>query len=206
MANAVRIETERLLLREPLPGDAEVWSQYITDPDFRRYVPVRRSSETPVERATRGLRSVAAVWEQAPRTSVEWVIARRADGQMIGMSGIDGGEAPGEGELDYKFGKPFWGQGYGREAAHAMSRFVVEQGLFEELTAYIVPGNDASIRIAKSLGLRFQRIVDYMQFFPDPSIIDLANPMTELYSARREDVTLDDRPYRVLDPVEALTS
>lgn len=203
MPAIARIETARLLLREPLPGDAAAWAPFITDPDFRRYVPVRRSDETPEERAQRGLTNLASRWAEEPHTSVGWVFARRSDGQVVGTGGVEAGELPGDGELDYRFGKPFWGQGYGREAAHAMSRFVLDNLGFQRLTAYIVPGNEASIRIALGLGLRFERIVDYMQFFPDPSIIELANPMTELYSARREDVTLDSRPYRVLEGAPA---
>ena len=50
MPNVARLETERLLLREPLPGDEEAWAPLLADPDFRRYIPVRRSDEEPVAR------------------------------------------------------------------------------------------------------------------------------------------------------------
>jgi RimJ/RimL family protein N-acetyltransferase len=117
---------------------------------------------------------------------------------VMGSGGVEAGEDPGDGEIDYRLGKPFWGQGYGSEAAHAMARFTLAHTAFKRLTAYIVPGNDGSIRIVEGLGLRFESMVDYMQFFPDPSVIELSNPMTRFYAARVEDVTLRDGAYREL--------
>ncbi len=198
MAKVARLETERLLLREPLPGDAKVWAPLLSDPDFRRYIPVRRSDEEPVARAERNLRAITARWEQEPLTTAGWVIVRRSDGQLVGTGGVDEGAEAGDGELDYFLGKPFWGQGYGREAAHAMARYAVEALPFERITAYVVPGNTGSIRIAEGLGVRFEKVVDYLSFFPDPSMVELAEPMTNLYAARREDVTFGDGPYRVV--------
>jgi RimJ/RimL family protein N-acetyltransferase len=199
MPRVAQIETERLLLRERRDGDVAAWAALTSDPDFRRYIPVRRSDETPEERAERNLSSMMARWDKEPLKGVGWVIARREDGQVIGQGGFEEAEVPEDGEIDYRFGKPFWGQGYGREAAHAMSRFVIDNELFERLVAYIVPGNAASIRIAEGLGLRYERDVDYLQFFPDPSRVELADPMTRMYAAPRDEVTLEDGHYRVVN-------
>jgi len=199
MASVAQIETERLLLRERREGDVEAWAKFTSDPDFRRYIPVRRSDETAEQRAERNLSSLMARWEKEPLKGVGWIVARREDGQVIGQGGFEEGEVPEDGEIDYRFGKPFWGQGYGREAAHAMSRFVIDNGLFERLVAYIVPGNMGSIRIAEGLGMRYERDVDYLQFFPDPSRVELADPMTRMYAARRDEVTVGDGHYRVVN-------
>ena len=194
-----RIQTDRLLLREQQERDAATWGPLAVDPEFRRYVPWRRGDETPEARAARSIGGLMARWESQPLSSMGWVITRRSDGQLLGTGGVDAGEDPAEGELDYFFGKPFWGQGYGREAAHAMARFALDHTPFQRLTAYIVPGNAGSIRIAESLGMRFEREVDYLQFFPDPSIIELSSSMTFMYAARREDITLRDDGYQVVE-------
>lgn len=66
--------------------------------------------------------------------------------------------------------------------------------------AYVVPGNDASVRIAEGLGMTYQGDVDYLQFFPDPSSVELADPMTRFYAVNREDFVPGDEPYRASWP------
>jgi len=200
MGRIAQIQTERLLLRGPAEGDVEAWAALLIDPDFRRYIPVRRSSDNAEERATRALARLAERWTTEPLRGVGWVISRRDDGQMVGIGGLEEGAEPGDGEIDYFLGKPFWGQGYGREAALAMSRFALDHLEWRRLVAYIVPGNDASIRIAEGLGMTYQGDVDYLQFFPDPSAVELANPMTRFYAVDREDFVPGDEPYRVIWP------
>ena len=203
MSRIAQIETERLLLRGPAQGDVEAWAALLTDPDFRRYIPVRRSSDSAEERARRALARLAERWEAEPLRGVGWVICRRNDGQVVGTGGVEEGAESGDGEIDYFLGKPYWGQGYGREAARAMARFALGQVDWRRLVAYIVPGNDASIRIAESLGMKYQGDVDYMQFFPDPSLIELSNPITRFYAVNREEFVPGNAPYRVTWPESA---
>jgi RimJ/RimL family protein N-acetyltransferase len=200
MGRIAQIETERLLLRGPTDGDVQAWAALLVDPDFRRYIPVRRSEDTAEERATRALAKIADRWTAEPLGSVGWVISREHDGQMVGIGGLEDGAEPGDGEIDYFLGKPFWGQGYGREAARAMARFALDHLAWRRLVAYVVPGNEASIRIAEGLGMTYQGDVDYLQFFPDPSAVELADPTTRFYAVNREHFAPADEPYRVIWP------
>lgn len=196
MSNVVQVETEHLLLREQRDGDAVEWGRFLEDPDFRRYIPWRKGDETPEARAMRSMTSMLGRWDSDPVSGVGWVITRRADDQVMGTGGFDPGQEPTEGEIDYRIGKPFWGQGYGGEAAHAMTRFVLAHLPYERIVAYIVRANTGSIRIAESLGLRYEDEVDYLQFFPDPSVVVLEDPITWKYGAPRDEVTLRDGHYR----------
>lgn len=54
-----------------------------------------------------------------------------------------------------------------------MSPCALDQIDWRRLVAYIVPGNDASIRIAERLGMKYEGDEDYLKFFPDPSAIEL---------------------------------
>lgn len=203
MPPIARIETERLLLRGPAEGDVEAWAALLTDPDFRRYIPVRRSDDSAEERARRGLAKLSERWTTEPLRAMGWVISLRDGGQMIGQGGVDEGAEPGDGEIDYFLGKPFWGNGYGGEAARAMARFAMDHVDLQRLVAYIVPGNAASIRIAEGLGMSYEGDVDYLQFFPDPSAVELSDPMTKFYAVNREDFVPGDAPYRVISPETA---
>ena len=42
--------------------------------------------------------------------------------------------------------------------------------------------------------------MDYLQFFPDPAAIELANPMTRLDAVNTEDFAPAAEPYRVTWP------
>jgi RimJ/RimL family protein N-acetyltransferase len=202
VSSVVRIETDRLLLREARQSDAAAWAPYNTDPDYRRYIPVRKSELSPEERAARKFALLMGQWEKEPRTGVGWVVARRSDDQVVGMVEYDLGQEAGDGEIGYYVGKPFWGQGYGRELAHAASRFVLESDLpYERLVAYIVPANAGSVRIAESLGMHFEQGgIDYLQFFPDPTAIELDDPFCDFYAAPKADITIDQGHYRVIEP------
>src|SRR6478736_10390884 len=97
MSAIAQIETERLLLRGPEDGDVEAWAILLTDPDFRRYIPVRRSSDSPEVRAARALTRLAERWTAEPLRALGWVICRKEDAQVIGTGGLDEGAEPEDG-------------------------------------------------------------------------------------------------------------
>ncbi len=86
---------------------------------------------------------------------LNWILRRLADGQLIGTvqatlyhpktGGI-------EAELAWVIGSEHQGNGYGREGALAMSGWLREHGV-GGLTAHIHPQHEASIGIARALGL-----------------------------------------------------
>ena len=94
----------------------------------------------------------------------EWTLHSKPDHRPIGAVGLrfpEGGET---GYLGYWLGEPYWGQGYGTEAA----RTAVEYG-FRTLNVARVragrdPDNAATLRIFEKLGFRFVESVD--EFLP----------------------------------------
>src|SRR5690348_9241173 len=83
------IETERLILRGPVPADADVWVTFITEPDFGRYVPRSKVTRTPQERAERVIGAMQQRWEPQPLSAMGWAVSRKVDGQFIGLCGIE---------------------------------------------------------------------------------------------------------------------
>jgi RimJ/RimL family protein N-acetyltransferase len=66
MSRIAQIETERLLLRGPADADVGAWAGLLTDPDFQRYIPVRRTSDSAEVRAERALARLAERWAAEP--------------------------------------------------------------------------------------------------------------------------------------------
>jgi RimJ/RimL family protein N-acetyltransferase len=55
-------------------------------------------------------------------------------------------------EFGYWLGEPYWGKGYGTEAAHRVARFAFEELGAEKLLAGYMDGNAASARVLAKLG------------------------------------------------------
>jgi RimJ/RimL family protein N-acetyltransferase len=158
------IETERLILRGTTPADADTWVTFLADPDFVRYVPRSKVTRTPQERAERIMNAYQRRWESQPLSSMGWAATRKEDGQLIGLCGIELLNGTNDGELDYYYGKPYWGQGYATEAARAVMRYSFEHTSWDRVVAAIIlPANIASGRVLDHLGLVYERHLNYFE-------------------------------------------
>jgi RimJ/RimL family protein N-acetyltransferase len=190
------VETERLILRGPIPADADVWVTFITDPEFGRYVPRSKVTRTPQERAERIIGAYHRRWETRPLSALGWAVTRKADGQFMGFGGVEELSGTNDGELDYYLGKPYWGQGFTTEAARAMVRFAFESTSWDRVVAAIVPANLASSRVVDHLGFVYEKHVDYYELTGADSFV-LDDPIVALYALRREQFQPGDALYRV---------
>ncbi len=188
------IETERLILRGPVPADADVWVTFISEPDFGRYVPRSKVTRTPQERAERTISNYQQRWESQPLSAVGWAVTRKKDGQFIGLCGAEALEGTNDGELDYYCGKPYWGQGFATEAARAVVRFCFEHTSWDRIVAAIVPANIASNRVLDHLGFVYEKHVNYYELTGADSII-LDDPIVALYALRRDQFVPGDAFY-----------
>jgi len=190
------IETERLILRGAIPADADVWITFIAEPDFGRYVPRSKVTRTPQERAERMISVYQQRWEPQPVSSMGWAVTRKADGQFIGLCGVEVLEGTNDGELEYYLGKPYLGQGFATEAAGAMVRYAFEHTTWNRIVAAIVPANTASQRVLDYLGLIYEKHVNYYEWTGADSII-LDDPIVATYALPRERFQPRDAFYRV---------
>lgn len=159
------LETERLLLRAPVLGDAQALAPMYADPEVMRYLGDGRTL-TPDE-TERSVRRMIGGWKTDGYGLFTTV--RKADETVIGrvglihwnpetwqtVSGRDGG--PTELEVGYTLGRPFWGRGYATEAAGAVRDFALDRLGASRLIALIIRGNDASENVARKLGFVYER-------------------------------------------------
>lgn len=188
------IETERLLLRGPRPGDVEAWSAYIGDPDYLRYLP--RRNLTPLARAEQTINSITQTWEQQPPSDIAWVITLKATGQLIGWSGAGPAEENGDAELVYMLGKPYWGQGFATEAARAVMRYGFENRIWNRIVAAIIPGNIASRRVLEHVGFAYEKDVNYYEMSGDTTI-EMDSPIVPYFVLQRAQFVPGNALYRV---------
>jgi RimJ/RimL family protein N-acetyltransferase len=161
----VTLETNRLVLRPPVPGDAEALAPMYADPEVMRYLGDGRTLTH--EETERSVRRMMAAW--AEDGFGLFTTVRKDDETIIGRVGLivwnpetwqttrAASEGPTELEVGYTLGKSFWGVGYATEAAAATRDFAVEGLGARRLIALIINGNDASKNVALKLGFERER-------------------------------------------------
>jgi ribosomal-protein-alanine N-acetyltransferase len=163
----VSLETERLVLRAPVPEDAQALAPMYADPEVMRYVGDGRTlSRAETERS---VRRMIERWE-ADGFGL-FTTVRKEDGAVIGRVGLlvwntdtwepttraAGAEGHTEVEVGYTLARDFWGNGYATEAAGAVRDYALGQLGAGRLIALIMHGNTASENVARKLGLAYER-------------------------------------------------
>jgi 8-oxo-dGTP diphosphatase len=153
---AVELETERLRLRRPQPGDAPAIAEQVNDWDVVRYT---TAIPFPYDlgMAEAFIHAQAQRWDawngkQVPIDEVAFVIERKGDRRVVGCIGLQPPEAGTGVEFGYWIGKSHWKQGYASEAVRRLTAFAFETLGVEEIWAAAVPINDASHRVQDKNG------------------------------------------------------
>lgn len=151
----MRLETERLVLREWRDADKVLYAEIIADPVVRRFFPETGTfadADAGIERARQRLAELGYSF---------LAVERRADGQFMGMLGmapfrdelrlaIPGAPAV---EIGWQLGQAFWGQGYAPEGARAMLDFAWWRLRLPEVVAITYEGNLPSRRVMEKIGM-----------------------------------------------------
>lgn len=149
----IMIETERLILRPWQETEADTLFKYASDPDIG---PIAGwSPHTSVENSLEIIRTVFS----APET---YAVVLKDSGEPVGACGIMFAEClhsaamkPGEAEIGYWIGKPYWGQGFIPEAVKALlSRCFNELDLDAVWCGYY-EGNSKSKRVCEKSGFKY---------------------------------------------------
>lgn len=166
----MRLETERLVLREWQDSDRALYAEIIGDPVVRRFYPSVGSyadASATIDRAIQRLDVLGFGF---------LALERKADSRFLGMLGmapfsdtvrnaIPGAPAV---EIGWQLGQPYWGQGYAPEAARATLDLAFRTLGLPEVVAITYEGNTPSRRVMEKLGM----VRDPAADFPHPEIPD----------------------------------
>lgn len=143
------IVTPRLELRRWTYADREDFRAMVADPDTM--IHLHDSVPLTSAQADAALRDTI---EHYAAGYGDWAIVARADGAIMGESGLTKLRENGEIELGYMLRRPYWGHGYAFEAAAAVTAYAFKELGLERVVALSRPENSASIRILDKLGLQ----------------------------------------------------
>jgi RimJ/RimL family protein N-acetyltransferase len=141
------VETARLVLSRPAPGDAEsIFERYACDPDVTRFLGWPRHRSVADTQAF--LTFSAQEWERWP--AGPYLIRLRRDGQLLGGTGF-GFRTSDHAVTGYVLARDSWGKGYATEALRAIVDVARQIGV-RRLDALCHPEHHASWRVLEKCG------------------------------------------------------
>jgi [ribosomal protein S5]-alanine N-acetyltransferase len=149
---AVRLETERLVIRTFEPSDAAAWLAMVNNPDFDRFLPPSPPATLEDFRAMVERRRTM----ENERGFAMWAVDVKDDG-FAGQCGLYPADADGpEVELAYHFNASSWNKGFATEAAGAVLDYALGPVGLTRVIAFVMPENVASCRVAEKVGMRLE--------------------------------------------------
>lgn len=156
------IETERLVLRPHRMDDLDDLAVFHGDADVVRFVPWPVRDRVATEEALR-----VKLTQTGLVAHGQWLVLAvevRETGTVIGEVLLKWASHR-QGEIGFAFARSHQGQGYAAEAARAMLRLGFDGLGFHRISAVVIDGNDASVRLLGRLGFRQEaRLVDGVHF------------------------------------------
>lgn len=155
------LETDRLILRRLVLDDLDALYALYRDPEMRVFFPPEGLSPDGTltyEETKEELEWFLNGHPRRPELGL-WATIHKATGEFIGRCGllpwiIDGQD---EVEIAYMIDKRYWRQGLGAEAARGIRDYAFGQLGLSRLVCMILPNNEASIRLATSIGMAFEK-------------------------------------------------
>lgn len=149
------LETPRLTLRRLVPEDLDALFALYRDPEVRRYFP---DGTRTLEETRQELEWFLHGHPKHPELGL-WAAIERSSGAFLGRCGLLPWEIDGRHEVELAFliDKSRWRQGFATEAAAAIVAHAGNVLRLERLICLIMPGNMASVGVARKVGMSFER-------------------------------------------------
>ena len=159
-----RIETERLVLRLPVPADAEaIFSSYAQDGEVTRYM--IWSPHKNIEETRRFVVGCIAEWEGVAR--FPYVITIKESGALVGMIEIrlENFRA----DVGYLLAREHWGKGLMSEALSTIVEWALRQESIYRVWALCDADNAASARVLEKAGMQREGLLRRRMIHPNLS-------------------------------------
>ena len=154
MSGLIRLTTERLLIRDHIPGDLPSHHALLSDPTVMYYLPEFRT-QSRAESAQNLAESITDI-TNARRSKYLFRMERRQTWEHIGEIGYTVTDFTGVGKLVklwyFSFSR-FWGKGYTTEALQEVLRHAFEENKVFRVSAGCIRENGASERVMQKCGM-----------------------------------------------------
>jgi len=161
----VRIETDRLVLRDFVVDDWPSVLAYQRDPRYHRFYPESWINRTDDQVRAFVQRAVDRQIEQ-PRRVFQLAITLPENGEVIGSCRVSRGlENQSVAETGYELHPDYWGRGLATEAARAIAGYGFREVGVHRIEAYVIADNAASVGVMRKVGFRLEGRLRENEFF-----------------------------------------
>lgn len=146
------IETERLILREIIPEDAEAFFAMDSNPEVVKYVGIQ-----PLTDISQSIEMIESIRKQYSENGIgRWAVISKDSGKLVGWSGLklikEINNHQNIHDLGYRFTPEYWGKGYATETSIAVLNYAFNEMKLNQVFAYADVKNDASNHVLRKLG------------------------------------------------------
>ena len=152
------LETERLLFRRLVLDDLEALFALYRDKETRQYFPDGADGTLTLVETREELEWFLNGHPDHPELGL-WAAIHKPTNQFIGRCGLLPWTIDGRAEVEiaYLLDKQYWRQGLGTEAAKALLQYGFERLRLSRLICLIHPDNQASIKVARNIGMTLEK-------------------------------------------------
>jgi RimJ/RimL family protein N-acetyltransferase len=158
------VETERLSLRRLELRDAAFILELLNDPEFLRFIG---------DKGVRTLEDARRYLLNGPLASYEqygfglYLVSLKEDGSSIGICGILKRDSLPDPDIGFALLPRYWSKGYAFEAASAVMEHGRKDLGLARILAITALENEASMRLLRKLGMKYQATVRLEQDRPE---------------------------------------
>lgn len=157
----MKIETDRLVLRDFVPNDLPAYIEIQSDPRWLTHYEWEDRDPDDV----RALFANFLLWQrEQPR--IKFQIAITLEGLVIGSCGIRKDNAAAtQGDIGYELHPDHWGNGYATEAARAMVDYGFNELGLHRVWSWCIADNEGSAKVLHRVGMTLEGRKKETQFF-----------------------------------------
>jgi RimJ/RimL family protein N-acetyltransferase len=150
----MKLETERLILRDFVEDDWQRVLEYQSDPLYLRYYEW-------TERTPEAVQEFIGMFldqpNQNPRTMFQLAVTLKSNKLLIGNCGVRMDKISDvEADIGYELDPKYWNHGYATEAAHAIVDFGFRHFGVHRIWASLVADNAGSAHVLEKLGMKLE--------------------------------------------------
>ncbi len=145
-------ETERLILRELTPDDAQFAFDLNSNPEVLKY-----TGDEPFDSVEQAREFLENYSDYQRNGFGRWGVVLKETGKLIGWCGLKRDRETGEVDLGYRFFQENWNRGFATEASVACLEIGKATFNLERIVARAQKENPASYKVMEKLGFTFEK-------------------------------------------------